>query len=125
MRNITDRPTFLNLLQIHLPVTALLSIAHRLTGVLLVLSIPAQIWLLDLSLAGPEGHARAAALLHQPGMRLALLFGLWALIHHLLAGLRFLAIDLDWGASLPTARGTAWAVNFGAPLLALLVWVLL
>ena len=46
---------------------------------------------------------------------------LWGLMHHLFAGLRYLALDLDLGLDKQTERLTAWVVMLGAPLAALLL----
>jgi succinate dehydrogenase / fumarate reductase cytochrome b subunit len=34
----------------------------------------------------------------------------WAYLHHLCAGIRHLALDLDYGTELATARASSWAV---------------
>ena len=57
------RPVFFNLSKIQLPVGALTSITHRITGVSLALAIPFCIYLLDLSLRGPSGFIRVVAML--------------------------------------------------------------
>ncbi len=98
-----------------------MSIVHRATGALLVLCIPVLIWLLDLSLSGPEGFGEAGALLGSPPMRAALFVLLWALLHHLFAGFRYLLMDLDIGVDSPRYRQTAWAVLLAAPVGALLL----
>jgi len=117
------RPIYLNLLQIRLPIAGVLSIAHRVTGLLLVLSVPLLTLLLQQSLAGAEGFAAVVAQLHSWPGRIALLLALWALLHHLLAGIRYLLIDLDIGVERPRYRYSAWLVLLVAPLLALLaVW---
>ena len=120
MPNTASRPRFLNLLLIRMPVGAVASFAHRVSGVLLFLSIPLAAFLLDLSLQGPDGFALATELLAQPVLRLIQLAIAWSLAHHLLAGIRFLLIDMEIGLAKPQARATAWAVNLTAPLLALL-----
>lgn len=104
-----------------MPVGAVASIAHRLSGVLLFLCIPVAAFLLELSLRGPDGYARAAQLLATLPLRLLLLILAWAFAHHLLAGVRFLLIDLDIGVGKEAARASALAVNLAAPLLALLL----
>ncbi|MDE2090071.1 MAG: succinate dehydrogenase, cytochrome b556 subunit, partial [Gammaproteobacteria bacterium] len=43
--------------------------------------------------------------------RVAAVLLAWALVHHLLAGLRFLLIDVDMGVQLRAARISAWLVN--------------
>ena len=106
-----SRPVYLNLRKIRQPVTALASIAHRISGVLLVLSIPLMIWMLDHSLQGPHGYQQIVALYDQPLMKLLVLLLAWAIAHHFFAGIRFLLIDIDWGVDLATARRTAMVVN--------------
>jgi succinate dehydrogenase / fumarate reductase cytochrome b subunit len=86
-----------------------------------VLLTPVLIYVLDLSLAGPEGFARAQRLLSGE-LSASMWFVLaWALLHHLLAGIRYLALDLDVGVDKATERTTAWLVLVGAPLAALLL----
>lgn len=106
-----SRPVYLNLLKIRQPVTALASIAHRISGVLLFLSIPLMIWMLDHSLQSPEGYQQIEALYQQPLMKLLVLLLAWAVAHHFFAGIRFLMLDIDWGIDLATARRTALIVN--------------
>ncbi|WJW76743.1 succinate dehydrogenase, cytochrome b556 subunit [Thiohalobacter sp. IOR34] len=117
------RPKFLDLLVIRMPIGAVTSILHRLSGVLLFLSLPLAAFLLDLSLRDADGFARAIALLHAWPARLASLLLGWALLHHLLAGLRFLLLDLGIGLERPVARRLAWSATLGALLLLpLLLW---
>ncbi len=121
----STRPVFLNLLRIHMPVTALASIAHRLAGLLLALLIPVALYLLDLSLRGQAGFDQASHWLRLNPVRLLLLIPIWALLHHLLAGLRYLLIDIGIGIELATARHSARLVTLGALLLAVLVYGIL
>ncbi len=102
------RPVFLELWRIHLPVGGVVSILHRISGVLMVLAIPLCAWLFAQALASPEGYAASAAFLAHPLVRLALLVLAWALLHHLLAGVRHLVIDLGVGVDRPMARRSAW-----------------
>ncbi len=120
MHHSASRPKFLNLLQIRMPVGAVASIAHRLSGILLFLSLPLGAFLLDLSLQGPDGFAQAAELLTMPLFQAIKFLLAWSLLHHLLAGLRFLFIDLEIGITKPAARLTALLATLAAPLLALL-----
>ncbi len=115
----SSRPVFLNLLQIRLPVAAVMSIAHRAAGVLLFLAIPLLIGLVSLALSGAEGFARAVSLLHSLPGRLLLFLLLWALAHHFLAGIRYLLLDVHLGVRAPHFRYSAWAVLGAAPLVAL------
>lgn len=121
MPHTASRPRFLNLLRIRMPVGAITSIAHRLSGILLFLCIPLAAFLLELSLRGADGFEQAARMLASVPLRIVLLILAWALAHHLLAGVRFLLIDMEVGVDKPTARASALAVNLAAPLLALLM----
>jgi succinate dehydrogenase / fumarate reductase cytochrome b subunit len=112
------RPVYLNLLQIRLPVPGFMSILHRASGAVLSLAIPFVIYLVDLSLRGPEGYARAHQLLDGWFAKLVLLGLLWSLLHHFFAGLRYLLLDIDVGIDKPAYRQSAWAVIVAAPVLA-------
>ncbi|HDP89380.1 MAG TPA: succinate dehydrogenase, cytochrome b556 subunit, partial [Thioalkalivibrio sp.] len=112
------RPVYLNLFKIRLPVPGVVSFLHRVSGVLLVLFIPVSILVLERSLAGAEGYAQVRGWLGHPlGLLLGALF-LWSLMHHLLAGIRFLLLDLDIGMEAGPARVTARVVLLTAIVLA-------
>jgi succinate dehydrogenase / fumarate reductase cytochrome b subunit len=118
-----NRPVFLNLLQIRLPVSAVMSILHRLTGVLMVLLIPFSAFILELSLSGADGFNAVADWLASPAVSPGLFVLCWVLVHHLLAGIRYLLLDVEIGIERPAYRYTAWLVTLVSPLLALLlVW---
>ncbi|MCG6935039.1 MAG: succinate dehydrogenase, cytochrome b556 subunit [Proteobacteria bacterium] len=106
----TQRPKYLNLLKIRQPMTAIVSIAHRISGVILFLAVPIAIYGLALSLRSAEDYAAIKQTLHSPGLQLFLLLMAWAILHHFFAGIRFLLLDLDIGLKLKTARASAWTV---------------
>ena len=120
-----SRPVFLNLLRIRQPVTALTSIGHRISGVLLFLFIPVLIMLLDRSLSGPQGFAEVVAWGEGPLIRLILLLLVWAAVHHFFAGIRFLLLDVDLGIDLETARKTAKMVNMAGGIAVLIAVVVM
>jgi len=120
MPTTASRPRFLNLLLIRMPVGAVASIAHRISGIVIFLSIPLAAFLLDLSLQGPEGFARAAEILSYTPIRAVQIVIAWSIVQHILAGIRFLLIDMEIGVNKSSARTSAWAVNCAAPLLAAL-----
>ena len=120
-----QKPVFLNLLQIRLPIAGIMSIIHRASGMLMVLLIPLSVYLLDLSLSNEPGFAAVGSLLHSaPGSSILFLL-LWVLLHHLYSGVRYLLIDVEIGVERPAYRYTAWAVTLLAPLTALLLWGML
>jgi len=105
-----SRPTYLDPLRIRLPIPGLLSILHRISGLGLFLFLPLLLWLFQSSLTSPDSYVRYRAAFANPLVKLILIGLLWAFLHHLLAGLRFLALDLHYGTDLPTARATSWVV---------------
>ncbi len=115
----TKRPVSFHLLQLHLPLTAVVSIAHRLSGILLFLALPLAIWLLDRSLADAAGYTAAGHILDGWVLRLGAAVLLWALAHHLLAGLRVLLIDAEIGVERTAARRSAWWVTVAGLLILL------
>ena len=119
--NQTSRPVFLSLVQIRLPIAGFMSILHRVSGALLFLFIPFVLYLLQLTLSGEAGYQRAAELLSHPLVML-FCFGLfWSLSHHLLAGIRYLVLDIHVGVDAPLYRYSAWLVTLLAPVLALIL----
>ena len=120
MKSKTRRPVFLNLLQIQMPVGALTSITHRVTGILLALGIPFSIYILDQSLRSPESYTWLISLFDTWTFKAPAIVLIWALAHHLLAGIRHLLSDIDVGSLLPAARRSAWIVNAGGLIVALL-----
>jgi succinate dehydrogenase / fumarate reductase cytochrome b subunit len=116
-----NRPVFLDLLRIRLPAGGIMSIGHRITGVLLVLTIPLLLYLLDRSVSGPEGFAAVKAVVTGLPFEVLLFLLLWALVHHFLAGIRYLLIDVAVGVEKPFYRRSALAVLLSAPVLALLL----
>jgi succinate dehydrogenase / fumarate reductase cytochrome b subunit len=118
------RPVFLDLRKIRLPINALVSILHRVTGVLLIVSIPLVLGLFALSLSGPEGFSDAAAALRHPLGRLLLLGWFWVLMHHFFVGIRFLLLEVGVGETRQGSRDTAWSSLAAGVVSALLLWVL-
>lgn len=111
MPNKGGRPVFLDLTRIYMPVNAVVSFAHRVSGVLLFLALPLVIYLLSLSLRDEQGYERTRALFDSVPLKLLALIAVWALAHHLFAGLRFLLIDLKVGIERDTFKRGAWIVN--------------
>jgi succinate dehydrogenase / fumarate reductase, cytochrome b subunit len=109
-----SRPVYLNLFQIRMPIMAMMSILHRASGALLVLSIPYFAYLLGLSLESEQGFMQVRSQLSGWFMQLVLLVLAWGVLHHLLSGIRFLFIDFDIGVQKGSARTTAWLVTITA-----------
>ncbi len=121
MPNLKAPPVFLNLLQIRMPMTALISILHRVSGLLLLFFIPVIIYVLDLSLKNEAEFNKLKLIFESASGQLISVGLFWLLLHHLLSGLRFLLIDIDIGVAKKYAKGSAWVVTISAILLTLLV----
>jgi succinate dehydrogenase / fumarate reductase, cytochrome b subunit len=110
----TTRPVFLDLWRIKLPVTGVVSILHRISGILMVLAIPVAAILFHHALSGPDGFAMVAGILDFWLVKLILLVLAWSLLHHLFGGIRFLLLDLGLGLDRPAARRSATIALVGA-----------
>ena len=106
------KAVFFNLTKIQMPVGAITSITHRITGILLAIGIPFGVYLLDQSLRDPQSYVWVTQLFAHPPFKVVALAFIWALAHHLFAGVRHLLSDIDIGSRLPAARRSAWSVNF-------------
>lgn len=112
------RPQFRNItlaqiVQYRLPGPGIVSILHRVSGALLFLvGIPFILYLFQQSLTSELSFERYTALVSHWFVRLVLLALAWAFLHHLLAGIRYLTLDLNLGWDLPAARRSAAIVLF-------------
>lgn len=104
------RPKYLNLLEIRQPLSAVVSILHRIGGAALFLALPLLIWLLEMSLDSPERFDALGSVAGGPSVKLLLLGLLWAFLHHFCAGLRVLLLDVHLGVGKAQARASAGAV---------------
>jgi succinate dehydrogenase / fumarate reductase cytochrome b subunit len=109
------RPEFRNIhvsqiLKYKLPPPGMVSIMHRISGAALFLTLPFILWLFDLSVTSELSYTRLADFAAHWLVKLVLVGLAWAFLHHLIAGLRFLMLDLDVGVDKPAARTSALAV---------------
>jgi succinate dehydrogenase / fumarate reductase cytochrome b subunit len=107
------RPINLDLLHIRLPIGGVVSILHRISGVLLVLALPLVFLLLQESMHSPESFVKIVALLRTLSARVLLFLVAILLAHHFIAGVRHLLLDLDVGISRRGSRLGAWIVLIG------------
>ena len=98
------------ILQYKLPPPGMVSILHRVSGALLFLALPLLLWLFDLSLMSELSFARLVEVGSHWFVKLVLLVLLWAFLHHLIAGIRYLLLDLHVGVEKSAARTSALAV---------------
>ncbi|MEM7098318.1 MAG: succinate dehydrogenase, cytochrome b556 subunit [Pseudomonadota bacterium] len=101
----TDRPVNLQLFP--QPFPALVSISHRITGVVLFVGVAFALYALDLAMSSPEGFAQAQAMLQQPFPAFVLFGLLFGLMYHFVAGVKHLLLDFHIGDTYPAARISA------------------
>ncbi len=118
-----QRPTSPHLQIYKLPLTALLSITHRGTGVALAAGgLLLCYWLVALA-SGPDAFATANALFGSWPGRVVLFACSFGLCFHLCNGVRHLFWDLGIGFELKTSEKTSWWVLWGSAGLTVLIWV--
>jgi succinate dehydrogenase / fumarate reductase, cytochrome b subunit len=103
-----NRPVYLNLVKIRLPVGGVLSILHRLTGAVLVLLLPFALYILDRSLQDSTAFADISTRVNSLEGRIVILIIVWAFTQHFMSGIRHLLLDIGIGDSNSAARLNAW-----------------
>jgi succinate dehydrogenase / fumarate reductase cytochrome b subunit len=103
-RPMPTRPKYLNLIQIRLPLPGVVSIMHRISGAVLFLALPLLLWWLQQSLLSGNSFFALKAIFSNGYVKLVLIGLFWGYMHHLCAGIRHLALDVDFGTELASAR---------------------
>jgi succinate dehydrogenase / fumarate reductase, cytochrome b subunit len=120
-----ERPKFLALHEIRLPLPGIVSILHRVSGAGLFLMLPFLLFLFDRSLGSPETFADYQGMVSNWFIKLVLFGLLWAYLHHFCAGIRFLLLDMHIAGDLEAARKSSWVVLGVSLALTLIVGVML
>lgn len=125
-RNVnSQRPVNLDIRTIKLPVTAYASILHRISGVILFVSLIIALFLLDRSLSSEHGFDQVKTWMSSFVVKFIVWGMLSALIYHIVAGVRHLIMDLGYGETLETGRLGAKLVLIIAVILIIIagVWI--
>jgi succinate dehydrogenase / fumarate reductase cytochrome b subunit len=104
------RPINLNLFTIRFPVTAIASILHRVSGVILFFFIIFLLYALELSLKSADAFTSLRQTLSMPGARFFVWVFLSSLVFHLFVGLRHLCMDMGYGEGKNSGRFSAYLV---------------
>jgi succinate dehydrogenase / fumarate reductase cytochrome b subunit len=120
-----SRPVNLDIGTMKLPVTAWVSILHRISGVILFFATGILLWMLDVSLVSEQSFAHLKSLIVHPLCQLVIWGTLAALAYHLVAGIRHLIMDCGIGESLEGGALGAKIVLVSAGVLMVLagVWL--
>jgi succinate dehydrogenase / fumarate reductase, cytochrome b subunit len=109
------------------PINMVMSILHRITGAALYFgTLLLAAWLIAAA-SGPAAYDTANALFGAapagiPLGRIVLFGYTWALMHHMLGGIRHLIWDTGRGFALTTVNKLGWLTIIGSVLLTLAVW---
>lgn len=108
---------FKDLTTYRMPAAAWVSILHRVSGAIMFLLLPFIIWLFDTSVSSEISFARFRAafnvgLWFVPGVivKLVALALIWAFLHHLIAGLRHLYMEVTHKLTKEFGRSSALSV---------------
>ncbi len=94
------RPVNLDIGTISLPITAYVSILHRISGIALFVGVAILMWLLDASLTSEASFNAVKALFNSFLCKLIVWGVLAALIYHSVAGIKHLIMDLGIGETM-------------------------
>ena len=108
----TPRPIFRNIhifeiVGYRLPPAGWVSILHRVSGALLFLLMPFIIWMFDASVSSETSFGRFSAVFDSAFVKLVVLALIWAYLHHFIAGVRHLWMDLTHSVELNQGRVSA------------------
>jgi len=118
------RPTSPHLQIYRMPLTAIASILHRITGVVLAIGTLALVYWLIAAAMGEESFNTAETIFGSWIGRLALFGWTLAFFFHLANGIRHMFWDAGLGFDLPTTYRNSLIVFIGAVVLTLAAWVL-
>ena len=105
--------------------TMVMSILHRITGAALYFGTVLVAWWLIAAASGPDAFATASWFFASP-IGLIILFGYtWALIHHMLGGLRHFVWDFGHLMDRDTSTKLAWATIAASVVLTVLLWLVI
>jgi succinate dehydrogenase / fumarate reductase cytochrome b subunit len=112
-------------LQIYRPMLSMMmSILHRITGAALFFGTILFVWWLSAA-AHSDGYFNLVQGFFGHWFGRFILFGFsWALIHHLLGGVRHFIWDTGRGYALPTVEKLVWANLIGSIALTVLIWMI-
>ncbi|HKK02886.1 MAG TPA: succinate dehydrogenase, cytochrome b556 subunit [Gammaproteobacteria bacterium] len=113
-------------LQIYRPqITSVLSISHRISGIVLTAGLLLLVYWLAALAAGDTAYAAALAVLGAWPVKLLLFLGSFAFFYHFANGLRHLWWDSGRGFEISEVNASGWVVLVAATLLTALVWAVL
>ena len=120
---VTERPLSPHLQIYRWPLPMLMSILHRITGGALYFGTLLMAWWLIAAGSGPNAYGKVAGFADSLIGRVILFGYTWALIHHMLGGIRHLIWDTGRGFSEQERDALAVASLVGSVTLTALLWI--
>ena len=122
-RRAVERPLSPHLSIYRPMLTMMMSITHRITGAALFFGTLLLTWWLLAAASGPTAYAKVQAFMGSI-IGLLILFGYtWALIHHMLGGIRHLIWDTGRGFGPAEREWLTVATIVGSVGLTLVIWI--
>ena len=118
-----ERPLSPHLLLYRWPLPMMMSLLHRMTGVGLYFGTLLMAWWLIAAASGPNAYAIVGAVTNSIFGRLVLFGYTWALIHHMLGGIRHLIWDTGRGFEPNEREWLSLATMIGSIGFTVLLWV--
>ena len=125
MANVTNNRPLSPHLQIYKPIpTMVMSIVHRITGGALYFGTLLVVWWLVAAATGPAHYEWASWFMGTLIGRLVLFGYTWALVHHMLGGLRHFVWDMGHGFEKHSTTRIARLMPVVSVILTVLIWVI-
>ena len=105
-------------------INMVMSILHRITGAALYFGTALLAWWLVAVAQGEKYYSFVNGVMGHPIGKLILFGYTWALIHHMLGGLRHLYWDTGRGFGLDSINRLAWLNIIGSVVLTIALWAL-
>lgn len=118
----SNRPLSPHLQVYRLPLVAVLSITHRMTGIFLGLGTLVLLYWLSAAASGAEAYAAAQSVFDMVVVKLVLVGWTWAFFYHLGNGIRHLFWDAGVGLEIANATQSGYVVLATSVVLTLLTW---
>jgi len=111
-------------IQIYSPlINMVMSIVHRITGAALYFGSLLLAWWLISAATGPDYYNYVVSWFATWPAKIILLGYTWALMHHMLGGLRHFVWDTGYGYDLKTIDLLSWGSLAGSLILTAFIWI--
>ncbi len=120
-----QRPVSIGVTSYKFPITAITSITHRITGVILFFAVPMLLWALGEASSSSQGFNNVVDIIKSPLGKIVTWGIVSSVAFHVIAGVRHLIMDMGYGEEFESARvgATLVIVLSAIAIIAAGVWV--